>query len=188
MADEPKAGEIPEQPEAAPAAQTGVTPEALQAELEQARAALKLANREAADRRKKLEAYEAAEQKKAEAEMTEAQKLKAQLEETASELKAMKSNELKRTVAAKHNLPEALALRLQGNTEEEMEADAKALADALPKPTPKQPGPQPANPGAAGRAEETIEQKKARLFGEGLDIFSPEIQKRMGGGYTLPNE
>lgn len=188
MADEQKAGEMPEPQDTAPAAPTSETPDALKAELEQARAALKLANREAADRRKKLEAYEAAEKQKADAEMTEAQKLKAQLEETASELKAMKSNELKRKAAAKYSLPDALALRLQGNTEEELDADAKALAETLPKPAPKQPGPQPANPGAAGKAEETIEQKKARLFGEGLDIFSPEIQKRMGGGYTLPNE
>lgn len=182
MADELKAGETPETPEAAPVAQTGETPDALKAELEQARAALKLANREAADRRKKLEAYEAAEKQKADAEMTEAQKLKAQLEETASELKAMKSNELKRKAAAKYSLPDALALRLQGNTEEELEADAKALADGLPKPAPKQPGPQAANPGANGQVKETDAEKRARLFGQRADIFSDEFTRTHGGG------
>jgi hypothetical protein len=41
---------------------------------------------------------------------------------------------LRRDVAAKTSLPAALAERLQGETEEELEADAKALLAALPKP------------------------------------------------------
>ena len=185
MADEVKAGETPETPEAAPEQVKGEMPANLAAELEQARAALKLANREAAERRKKLEAYEKAEQDKAAAEMTEAQKLAKQLEEATNRLKAMEQNEIRRKVASKHNLPEALALRLQGATEEEMEADAKALAEILHKPQPKQPGPQPGNPGANGQQPETDMQKKQRLFGHNIDIFSPEYQKRTGGGFSI---
>lgn len=37
-------------------------------------------------------------------------------------------------VALKHNLPDALAARLQGATREELEADAKALASLIPAP------------------------------------------------------
>lgn len=48
-------------------------------------------------------------------------------ERTASERTLLAEN-----VALKHNLPEALAARLQGSTREELEADAKALAALLP--------------------------------------------------------
>jgi hypothetical protein len=41
---------------------------------------------------------------------------------------------LRREVAAKVNLPAALVDRLQGETADELEADAKALLAALPKP------------------------------------------------------
>ncbi len=42
-------------------------------------------------------------------------------------------------VATKHKLPGALADRLQGETEAEMEADAQVLLDAMPKPSARQP-------------------------------------------------
>jgi hypothetical protein len=171
MTEQVTPGEVPQTPDATTEQPAGVTPEALKVELEQARAALKLANREAAERRKKLEAYEKAEQDKAAAEMTEAQKLAKQLEEATGKLRAMETNEIRRKVAAKHNLPDALALRLQGATEEEMEADAKALAEILPKPQPKQPGPQPANPGANGSQGETVQQRLNRIHGGGGGAF-----------------
>lgn len=41
---------------------------------------------------------------------------------------------LRRDAAAKHGLPAALADRLKGETAEEIEADAKAVVAALPKP------------------------------------------------------
>lgn len=54
---------------------------------------------------------------------------------------------LQRDVAAKTNLPAALADRLKGETEEEMEADAKGIMAALPKPAAPNIN---ANPGAGG--------------------------------------
>lgn len=59
------------------------TPEvaAVQAELEDARKALKKANREAAERRKQLEAFEAAEAERKQAEMSEQEKLQAKVAE-----------------------------------------------------------------------------------------------------------
>jgi len=56
------------------------TVETLQAENEKIRAALKAANKEAADRRKRLDALEAEEQARRTAEMTEQQKLQARAE------------------------------------------------------------------------------------------------------------
>jgi len=52
--------------------------EALQAELEKTRKALKETNREAAERRKKLEAYEKAESERQQAEMTELDRMRAE--------------------------------------------------------------------------------------------------------------
>lgn len=42
---------------------------------------------------------------------------------------------LRSTAARKHNLPDALAARLQGSTAEEIEADAQALAQLIPSTT-----------------------------------------------------
>jgi transcriptional regulator of heat shock response len=58
----------------------GMSLEKLQAELEQTRAALKAANKEAAERRRRLDEIEGAEAKRKEAEQTEAQKLLARAE------------------------------------------------------------------------------------------------------------
>lgn len=167
-----------------PEQSTSVTPVDLQAELEAARKALKEANREAAERRKKLEAYEADEAKRKSAEMTEAEKLQKELELATSELKALKLNEMRRKIAAKHSIPEALAARLHGETEEELDEDAKALLEALPKPPKPQPG-AVANPGANAQAAETDAQKRARLFGSTVDIFTPEGAKTLGGGWII---
>lgn len=41
---------------------------------------------------------------------------------------------LRKSIAAKHKLPESFAARLRGTTEEELDADATEIAAALPKP------------------------------------------------------
>jgi len=51
-----------------------------------------------------------------------------------AELKAAQVASIKREVASRLNLPSALANRLQGEDEADIEADAKALLAALPKP------------------------------------------------------
>lgn len=167
MADETKAGEMPQTPEQ-PQVQAGTeTVESLKAEIEALRKANKATNAENADRRKKLEAFEKAQADREQAEMTEAQKLKLALDQATSELSTLKTNETKRRIAAELKLPEALALRIQGTTEEDMRADAKALLEALPKPAAQNPG--AANPGTNGSVKETREQLRERLLGRVME-------------------
>lgn len=67
-----------------------MSPEQLQAELERTRAALKAANKEAAERRKKLEEVEANEAKRKESELTEVQRAAKRAEEAEASLKQTK--------------------------------------------------------------------------------------------------
>lgn len=63
------------------------------------------------------------------------QKAQQQVAELEAKLKAAEIASIKREVAARLNMPAALADRLQGEDEASIEADAKALLAALPKPT-----------------------------------------------------
>ena len=159
--------------------------EVSKAEFDKMQAALKEANREAAARRKRLEELEAAEAKRKEAEMTEAEKAQKRAQELEAKLHAYELGELQRAAAEKAGLPAQLAKRLQGSTAEELEADAKALADTLPK-QPKTAS--PTNPGANGQQGETDAQRKARIFGTDFDPFDPETAKRKGGGFFITGE
>ena len=161
-------------------------------EFEKLQKALKEANREAAERRKKLEAYEKAEAERKQAEMTELEKLQAQLKEAqaerdriAAELEQRRINDIKRQIAEKVGLPAVLASRIVGNDEEEMEADAKAILEALPKPAPDKPAAprvSPTNPGGNARPVETDAQKKERIFGAPASPFDPDYIRAHGGG------
>lgn len=156
------------------------------AEFEKLQAALKEANREAAARRKRLEELEAAEAKRKEAEMTETEKAQKRAQELEAKLKAYELTEMQRAAAEKAGLPAQLAKRLQGSTAEELEADAKELAETLPKPTKTTAS--PTNPGANGQQGETDAQRKARIFGTDFDPFDPETAKRKGGGFFITGE
>jgi hypothetical protein len=193
MTDETK-GEMPttepagEMPAAQPTPEPeSAKPEDLAAELEKARAALKSANKEAAERRKKLEAYEQDEAKRKEAEMTELEKYQKRTAELEATLKVKEYAELRLAAAEKVGLPKAFVNRLQGETPDELEADAKAIMDALPKPEKPAPGINPTNP-AAGTIKETPEQAKARLFGAEFDPFLPENAKKLGGGVFMTDK
>lgn len=59
--------------------------------------------------------------------------LKTQLDQITAAAKQAQAESLRTKVAARHKLPEALAERLRGETEEDLEADAKSLAELLPK-------------------------------------------------------
>lgn len=61
---------------------------------------------------------------------------KLQADNTAAQqrIRDMETAALRRDVATKFNLPAGLADRLRGSTAEELEADAKLLLDAMPKP------------------------------------------------------
>lgn len=123
-------------------------------------AALKKANAEAAAHRKKLEAIEKAEQERKDAELTELDKTRKRLAELEAEAAKLKRAELQRQAAEKHKLPAALATRLQGETPEELDADAAELAKTLPKTILP-----PTNPGGNGGGGETDAERRKRLLG-----------------------
>lgn len=144
------------------------------AEFEKQQAALKEANKEAAARRKRLEELEALETKRKEAEMTETEKVAKRAQELEAKLHAYELAELQRAAAEKAGLPAQLAKRLQGSTAEELEADAKALAETLPKPTKTA---NVTNPGANGSTQPTFEQRH-EIWKKGEQVTNPFL----GGG------
>jgi hypothetical protein len=101
-----------------------------------------------------------------------AEKHQAELEKTKAELAARDLAEKKRTIAAKYNIPDQLATRLVGSTDEEIEADAKALAETLPKAEQKKASPGPTHPGEGNQIQESDFQAKQRLMGQNADVFS----------------
>ena len=90
---------------------------------------LKQAKKAAAE----LEHYKKLEEERKQAEMTETDRLKAELDRMQSELKAKTARTMQIEVAAKLGLPAALSDRLKGETLEEMEEDAKAILEVMPK-------------------------------------------------------
>lgn len=93
---------------------------------------------------------------------------------------ASKLLELKRGIAAKYSIPEALINRLQGDTAETIEADAKLIAEILPK-SPKIANLNPTNPAGATTGE-TEQQAYARIHGRSMDIFDHKFAENHGGG------
>ena len=90
-----------------------------------------------------------------ELETTHAELAKAQ--EASKSIADVELRALKLEVAFESDLPKNLAMRLVGNTREELLADAKAVAEALPKPHPDlqqggTPPPDAPNPNDALRA------------------------------------
>ena len=126
---------------------------------------------------KQVEQYEKAEKERKQAEMSEIDRLKAQYEEAAVQLQTLQTNELKRQAAAKHNLPDVLAARLQGSTLEEFEADAEELAKTLPKSSVKMGA---TNPGAAP-AKQTDDELRAKLWNN-RPTFDRAWAESHGGG------
>jgi len=64
-----------------------------------------------------------------------AEQRQAELEKLADMLKVKELNELRMTIAKKVGIPDALAVRLIGETEDDIMADAVNLFSTLPKPT-----------------------------------------------------
>lgn len=64
-----------------------------------------------------------------------AEKYMAELDAAKQQARALELANMRRDVAQKLGIPAALVDRLQGETPEEMEADGKAIMEALPKPT-----------------------------------------------------
>ena len=162
----PNAGEMPESTTDQPAQTAAEMVTISAAELENIRMALKKANGEAAKHRKAQEQLEADQKAKQQAEMTELQKAQARAAELEAQLNAVTRRQMQSEIAAKVGLPPAFASRLVGETAEEMEADALAILEALPKPQQPavlSPGIIPTNPGANGATGESKEARRARL-------------------------
>lgn len=137
------------------------------------------AAKDAADKARAEEAAKQGEyQKLAEAREKELADLKAQF-------KARELDDLKRAVAEKAGLPAALASRLIGETEADLEKDAKALLDTLPKTPKPQPGPVTTNPGNPTQGE-TDAQKLARIYGGQSNPWDISTAKQKGGGVYWP--
>jgi len=126
---------------------------------------------------RKADELEAAEKARQEAELTEAQKLQKRLQEAEAELAKTRHTSLQITIAAKVGIPATLASRLTGETAEDMEADARSILAEIQKAAkPTAPSVGATNPGQQASANETREQKRARLLGTGSNPFS------VGGG------
>lgn len=148
----------------------------------------KAMEKEAAASAKKLAAYEKAEEDRKQAEMSELDKANARAAKAEADLKAKDIAILRRDVAAKVGLPVVLADRLKGETPEEIEADANALLETLPKQDAKKqvPNINPTNPNGAKQSE-TPEQTKSRLgLTRNRDIYSMEFNANKGGGVIDP--
>lgn len=65
------------------------------------------------------------------AEVVKSGKLQDKIDELKGQIAATEHDELRRQVAAKHSIPDTLVDRLKGDNEEELTADAKALAKSL---------------------------------------------------------
>lgn len=135
---------------------------------------------------KQLDEIKAREEEAKTAQMTEAEKLKAQLDKTERELVETRKSVMLQEVAREIGLPDKIASRLQGSTRDELIADAQALLEAITEFT-KQNAPaktsaiSPTNPGNAQQGE-TDAQRRARLQGRGVNIFSAEQARKAGGG------
>jgi len=117
---------------------------------------------------KELAALKAADAERKQAEMTELEKAQQRIKELESQNRALTIKQLRREAAEKVGLPIAFADRLNGETPEELEADAKEFLNSLPKP--KAPVPISAtNPGGGTQKSETDAEKRARILGRSVD-------------------
>jgi predicted nucleic acid-binding Zn-ribbon protein len=146
--------------EVVPPVEKPLTLDELKAENERLARHAKNKEEEAARNFKKLEAFEKAEQAKKDAELSDLEKEKKRVAELAEENKQLKTNSLKQSIANKLGLPESLALRLQGETPEEIEKDAKEILETLPRKTAVT---NPTNPGGGLQATETDAERRKRL-------------------------
>jgi predicted RNase H-like HicB family nuclease len=136
---------------------------------------------------KRLTDLEAAETKRQQAEMTELQKVQKEADELKAQLKKAQLDRMRYDAAQKIGIPAALAARLQGETPEELEADAKAILELLPKqPTkPNMPNLSPTNPGGAQHGETNAE-ALARIHGGLANPWDVAALQQAGGGVLAP--
>ena len=146
------------------------TVEELKARLEEAERRAKNKAEEAERHFRKLTKLEQEEAKRKEAEMTEIELANKRAQELEAKVRQLEISRLQHDIAAKVGLPAIYADRLKGETPEELEADAKLLLDAQPKPK-AAPNAGATNPGEQASKEETRAQKLTRLTGGEVDIW-----------------
>ncbi len=146
----------------------------------------KAAEKESDKQAKKLAALEKAEEERRQAELTDLQKAQDKAAKAEAELQATKLAIVRRDVAAKVGLPAVLADRLKGETAEEIEADANALLETLPKSEKKVPSINPTNPGGATQPETLAQQKQRLHLTSTTDVFSDKFNQLKDGGIVLP--
>lgn len=182
MSDQPETTQVVAEPEASQVEAPAV--EAEEFDKERALETIKKLRQFEKDSKalaKKVAEYEAKEREREEAELSETEKLKRQLAERDAQLKGLERAAMQRKVAEAVGLPAAFAERLKGETPDEMEADAKALKEAMPKAAAPNVG--ATNPGSNATGQgETLEQRRARIYGGGVDIFDPATLAKLGGG------
>jgi hypothetical protein len=147
---------------------------------------LRKAEKEWTRKEKELEQLQSKEQERKQAELTDIERMKARADELEAELKEERQGRLRLQVAAEYNLPEALANRLQGESLEELKADAEQLAKLLPKPKKENPALNPTDIGD-GQKGETDAQKRARIYNKGVSLFDVDGIKKNGGGVFFNN-
>lgn len=128
-----------------------------------------------------LEKYKQAEEARKLAEMSETDRLKAELDQMKGELKAKTVRTMQIEVAAKLGIPAALSDRLHGETLEEMEEDAKAILDMLPKQK-AAPNTGATNPGDKAGSGDTFEDEHKRWKAAQKQSTNPFT----GGGVFYP--
>ncbi len=142
-----------------PVEQEPETIESLKAKLAESERKAKNKEEEAARHFNKLQKFEADEKKRQEAELSELEKANKKAAELEAENKKLRTDSLKIQIAAKIGIPDALALRLQGETPEQIEEDAKTILATLPKPA----AINPTNPAGGSPQQESEKERRARL-------------------------
>ena len=125
---------------------------------------LREAEKQAKKERVELEHLRQLEDARKKAELSETERLKAELAEREQKLKELTIKTQQQEIANKIGLPAIFATRIQGETPEEMEADARSMLEALPKQK-AAPNAGATSPGENAVTGETEQQKRKRLFG-----------------------
>jgi hypothetical protein len=146
---------------------------------------LRKAEKEWKRKEKELQELQLKEQERKQSELTDIERMKQRADQLEAELKAERQGRLRLQVAAEYSLPEALAIRLQGESLDELKADAEQLAKLLPKPQ-KNPSQNPTDIGD-GQKGETDAQKRARIYNKGVSLFDVDGIKKNGGGVFFNN-
>jgi hypothetical protein len=108
----------------------------------------------------------------------------AKLAELQGALKNRELLDLKRTIAERIGLDPKLASRLNGDTEADIETDAKALLETLPK----QPKPGPGivtNPGPNATPQNTENEMLQRIHHGGANVWGLAAKGEAGGGFVI---